>query len=399
MVNQRRACVIRLAVALALLLAGGAGWVWWSMPRPFRKVADVEGVGDSFVPTTTGFLHHVAPWSFALHGWDGCLRWRVDVPIPAAAGADWPGDWVHGRADYCVSPNGHEFAFAINNNPHVVVMRWRDGVPTGQVTVPLVPFRSNRILRLLVLDDGRLYLAQSGQNTHPSTHVSLLERGRVTAHGSYPVEGMLTPDGSVFVAFKDPGYRCLHVTRKGDRLVFTPAQAIRDELYLEVYLQAGTYTYPGLYDRGRLFSEDNVLHRPDGTSQPVVPPFWRHQPTISPHSRYTIITHGRRVRVFSPVTGDQWEVRLPPGDYQYGDVTDDGRYAMICYTREFSPILTALLDRYSIPYSLDVLVIYDRSGRLRARRRLAEDSVWWIAPDGRHVVDISWEGHCRVWAW
>lgn len=389
---RRRLHPLWLLVPLAAALVA---WLWFTTPKRPHAIGSYPCLGEILNPTDAGFFYQVDESTFAVRRWsDGALAWKVTIPAGAQQTPGSPGA-VTLRLPamsntFCVSPNGRIFTAAVPDGRRVTVYTWRDGTEMGRVTL-----RLRQAPMLLPRNDGRVfaYTGLPQSVTTPET-AYLVRNSAVEASGTLPPSSMLTPDAGLYVMPQATGFKFAKVTVKDGKITLGTPHTGTGNLNLDIYGYEGEYTYSALF-AGVVFTMEGLVYRADGTVDQSSQS-WSPDTTISPSSRTTLLTKDGRVRVLEPATGTHWDFRALPT--RGGDVTDDGRFAMLWCERQVPQALRPLIELFPSAGDPDFVAIYERPGKLRAVMRRMDFNSWWISPDGHHII-VSDGEKMRLFKW
>jgi len=411
----------RLLIVLAVL-AGLAGWWWFSRPQEMRLV-DVRPfilpISDPYFTANADYIlasrdESLSPTAMR---WDGTVRWHIMLPEAVL-----PVTYANysRKSNYSVSPRGRFCtALTVIGNSQRVMM-WDEGRLLGSVSLPLTtrPWKGKTetvLAKTITLDNGQVFCLMRNV---PGGSIILIEGGKVRAQGKLPafpspIKYPMTsyhfgPDGQALIAAAGNAFNFYQITINGNSLRFKLNYTAKD----------GSH-WPVLTRDGFLITDDGAVYDRHGRISGSTG--WNRNPPLieipTPNSavlqvQYVPLRMGANylgnARILDPHSGKIWKPSRP-GPYKFCLSTPDGRYLLVAELRSEMTvtIVNWLWERQIIPAKLyyrdhrAYLCVYRKPGRICARVPFfdnSDDSISIWNPQTRQrlefcAISLSADGH------
>ncbi len=382
---------------IAIIAALGLAF-WWSMPGSFTVIGTFHAEADSSTssdpegrrllrPCDTGFLYCEKENVYTFRSWQGELRWNIPVDASIQPPAKAPVDFANPN-EFGISPDGHYFAWPRYDGRQFHLKIWHDGNLIAEHAIARMTDKGNIELTVLPTNDGHVFvLQQIPSNPRPPVKVIALclRDTQVLARGVWSHQGTLSPDGMLFVHHAANAFTWSTVSISGNTMQLTNQHSATGDFNFEPYCYDASHLYPSLFSGGFLMTSDGQVYNANGKNVNSLQAGWQQDDTMSPNSRATLLLNKGMVHIAIPGTHDAWDMHESRAIE--GDVTDDGRFAMM-KCQSHIPTALSFLENI-IGDNQEFIAVYERPGRLRATHRLGSICSWWISPDGHRIITMN----------
>jgi len=370
-----------------------AAMVAWRVvqPRGYRQVQRMAVYDTTLIPCITGYLLRPTAGQYAFYDWRGRETWRVTVPATSMRRIAGTSEMVmlSFPPNATISSAGDTLAVTAPEDSGMRVMVWRNGILRSNRVYAEFLFTTRSTVQ--ALDTGRIIVTGLGADRSMTRVLLVLDDRGIVARHTFPTnDGVtLSPNGASAIVggFTPAYYPKLRIV--GEHITLSPAITPAPGF---------TRNYAWFFADGTLVTPRGDMLRPDGSLPTNLG--WRCE-SLAPGNRYALQTRAHETRVYSPLSGDVWLVTVP-GRNDGGDATADGRFALVTYSMPIARVLLEAAARFPrlqnmIPGDQQFLALYERPGRLIARKRVNEwnqetgsnqviERVWFPSTDGRDII-------------